>query len=115
MKTTGFPNGSVQELIQQIPVIEERLGYPFNDKDLLILAFVHRSFYNENRDLVAQHNERLEFLGDSVLGLIVSNYLYEKLPTFAEGQLSHLRSHLVEASSCVQYLHKLGIAEFVLL
>jgi len=115
MKTTGSSNSSVQELIQRIPVIEERLGYTFNDKDLLILAFVHRSFYNENRDLVPQHNERLEFLGDSVLGLIVSDYLYEKLPSYAEGQLSHLRSHLVEASSCVQYLYKLGISEFVLL
>ncbi|HSW86615.1 MAG TPA: ribonuclease III [Rhabdochlamydiaceae bacterium] len=115
MKTTGFLNNAVQELVQQIPVIEERLSYRFNDKSLLILAFVHRSFYNENRDLVTQHNERLEFLGDSVLGLIISDYLYEKLPSFAEGQLSHLRSHLVEASSCVQYLQKLGIAEFVLL
>jgi ribonuclease III len=105
----------VEGLVQQCSVIEKRLGYEFNDRQLLMLAFVHRSFYNENRDTIDQHNERLEFLGDSVLGLIVSDYLYEKLPSSAEGQLSHLRSHIVEAGSCVSYLQKLDIAEFVLL
>ena len=105
----------VEKLLAKTSFIEERIGYIFSDKNLLKLAFVHRSFFNEHRDIVDQHNERLEFLGDSVLGLIISNYLYTKLPTEAEGQLSHLRSQIVEARSCVHMLQKLDIAEFVLL
>lgn len=105
----------VEELLSQIPIIERKLNYTFHDKKLLMLSFVHRSFFNEHRDLVEQHNERLEFLGDSVLGLIVSDYLYAHLPFESEGYLSHLRSHIVEASSCAQFLNHLGIAHYVLL
>ena len=105
----------IQELIVQIPEIERKIKYTFKNKQLLVLAFVHRSFFNEHRDLVQQHNERLEFLGDSVLGLLISDYLYSQLPSEPEGYLSHLRSHIVEASSCAQLLGKLGIAHHVLL
>ena len=105
----------VEELLSQIPQIEERIKYVFQDKQLLVLAFVHRSFFNEHRDLVQQHNERLEFLGDSVLGLMISDYLYVQLPLEPEGFLSQLRSHIVEASSCAQMLGQLGIAHHVLL
>lgn len=104
-----------EKLFDQISVIEERLGYTFKKRDLLILSFVHRSFFNEHRDLVSGHNERLEFLGDSVLGLIISDYLYEYLPDHEEGQLSHLRSHLVEAGSCVNYFCKLALENYALL
>jgi ribonuclease-3 len=106
---------TIEALRDQISLIEQKLNYAFNDKQLLILAFVHRSFFNEHRDLVEQHNERLEFLGDSVLGLIISDYLYAHLPSESEGYLSHLRSHIVEASSCAQMLGQLSIAEYVLL
>lgn len=105
----------IEELIARIPIIEEKIKYSFKDKQLLVLSFVHRSFFNEHRDLVQQHNERLEFLGDSVLGLIISDYLYTQLPLEPEGYLSHLRSHIVEASSCAQLLIQLGIAQYVLL
>jgi ribonuclease-3 len=70
---------------------------------------------NENRGIVDQHNERLEFLGDTVLGLIVSEYLYQKLPYTPEGELSHLRSRLVDASACAGYVQELGIGDYVLL
>lgn len=106
---------TIKQLFQNISLIEERLGYTFKNKELLVLAFVHRSFFNENRDQVTEHNERLEFLGDSVLGLLISNYLYEQLPTEAEGQLSYLRSRIVDAGSCAQYIQKLNVGEFVLL
>lgn len=106
---------SVEDLLNQSHTIESRLGYQFNNKDFLVLAFIHRSFFNEHRDTMHQHNERLEFLGDSVLGLIISDYLYEYLPTHPEGELSHLRSHIVEAASCVSYVQKLGVAQFILL
>ena len=105
----------VELLKLNIPLIEERLGYTFKNKELLVLAFVHRSFFNENRELVAQHNERLEFLGDSVLGLLVSDHLYRNMPSHAEGQLSYLKSRIVEANSCGQFIQKLNVGEFVLL
>jgi ribonuclease-3 len=106
---------SIEELLDKSPVIEEKLKYSFLDRQLLVLPFVHRSFFNEHRDLVEQHNERLEFLGDSVLGLIISDYLYAHLPSEPEGYLSHLRSHIVEAGSCAQLLSQLDIAQYVLL
>jgi ribonuclease-3 len=104
----------LESLIQQAPEIESRLGYQFKDKSLLALAFVHRSFINENRD-VNEHNERLEFLGDSVLGILIAEFLYRKLPTTPEGDLSYLRSRLVEASSCMAFIQKLNLESYVLL
>lgn len=105
----------MRELIPQLSEVEDRLGYWFKNKKLLAMAFVHRSFYNEHRDLVEEHNERLEFLGDSVLGLLISDYLYHHLPMQAEGELSRLRAHLVEAGSCAKFLVQLGVGPFVLL
>lgn len=105
----------LEELKTRLKLIEEKLGYAFSDKNLLILAFIHRSFVNEHRELLGQHNERLEFLGDSVLGLVIAEYLYHRLPNDPEGSLSQLRSRLVDASSCAQYMQKLGLSEFILL
>ncbi len=106
---------SIEELLARTSIIEDKLNYSFLNKHLLVLAFVHRSFFNEHRDWIEQHNERLEFLGDSVLGLVISKYLYVNLPAEPEGYLSHLRSHIVEASSCAQLLGRLEIAQYVLL
>ena len=97
------------------PIIEERLGYVFQDKRLLMLAFIHRSFVNENRDLVAEHNERLEFLGDSILGCVVAEFLFRNNPTTPEGELSHLRSRLVQSTACASYVEKLDLGAFLLL
>lgn len=105
----------MEKLWEHVAGVEEKIDYHFKNKNLLILAFIHRSFYNENRETVTEHNERLEFLGDSVLGLMVSDYLYKHLPMEAEGELSNLRAHLVEASSCVHYLQKLDLESYVLL
>lgn len=105
----------MKDLNPHLSEIEDRLGYRFKNKKLISQAFIHRSYYNEHREDVCEHNERLEFLGDSVLGLMISDYLYQHLPTQAEGELSRLRAHLVEASSCAKFLLKLGLAPFVLL
>ncbi len=105
---------AVEQLIQNAPAIEAKLGYTFRDKALLALAFVHRSYVNENK-YIAAHNERLEFLGDSVLGMIISDFLYNYLPETPEGDLSYLRSRLVEASSCYSYVKKLDIIKYMLL
>lgn len=105
----------IEDLEQKYPEIEERLCYSFNDKKLLFTAFVHRSFFNEHRDEVKEHNERLEFLGDTVLGLIVSEFLYKQFPLRPEGELSHLRAQLVEGGACASYVQKLQLGEFMLL
>lgn len=104
----------MEYLQKHISTIEDKLGYSFRDHSLLTLAFIHRSFINENR-VVNQHNERLEFLGDAILGMLISDYLYRYLPSTAEGELSYLRSRLIEASSCVVYMQSLEIASYVLL
>jgi len=105
----------IESLLQHTHEIEERLGHSFSDKNLLVLAFIHRSFFNENRKVIDKHNERLEFLGDSVLGLIISSYLYQHLPSQSEGHLSHLRAHLVGAQSCACYMRELDLEKFLLL
>ncbi len=105
----------LQTLRANLSSIEEKIGYVFENKEFLILALTHRSFVNELKTKSIQHNERLEFLGDSVLGLITADYLYHRLPDYPEGQLSQLRSRLVDANSCAQYLKKLGLADAILL
>lgn len=105
---------TIEDLLKEIPAIETKLNYTFHDRSLLLLAFVHRSYINEHRE-VHQHNERLEFLGDSILGLLIAEYLYKKFPNHPEGELSYLRSRLVEASSCVSFLQKIDIAKHILL
>jgi len=105
----------IETLLYEAPLIEQKLGYTFKDRQLLLLAFIHRSFVNEHRNSVQAHNERLEFLGDSVLGLIVSDYLYQFLPNHPEGELSHLRSQIVESSSCSALLQQLQVSHYILL
>ncbi len=101
-------------LTSSISAIESKIGYRFKDRSLLTLAFIHRSCVNESR-LVTSHNERLEFLGDSILGMVTAEYVYLSCPNVPEGELSSLRSRLVEAASCVTYLKKLGVEDYILL
>lgn len=95
--------------------IEKKIGYFFKSEALFLLIFVHRSFYNEKKHLIKDHNERLEFLGDKVLGLIVSNLLYEMLPSSPEGVLSSLHSNLVNATYCSKYMLDLNLDPHLLL
>lgn len=104
----------MDKLLEQLPEIEKKLGYTFKDRSLLVLAFIHRSYTNENKK-ITEHNERIEFLGDSVLGLTMANYLYNTLPDVPEGQLSYLRSRLVDAVACLSYMEKLQVADCLLL
>lgn len=103
-----------EELKNKTADIENSLGYVFKNKDLLHLALVHSSFVNENRRLLSSHNERLEFLGDSILGASVAHYLYEKFPDLPEGELSFLRSSIVETASCAYFLQILQLQNYVL-
>lgn len=94
---------------------EERAGVIFKDKSLLKQAFTHRSYINENRGLALEHNERLEFLGDAVLELAITDYLYLRLKHSDEGELTSLRSALVNADTCSKVAQTLGANEFLLL
>src|SRR5476651_1839882 len=76
----------------------DQLGVEFNDIDLLVTAFTHRSYLNEHKKTVREHNERLEFLGDAVLELVVTEYLYANYAD-PEGILTNWRSSLVRTES----------------
>jgi len=94
---------------------EEQVGVSFNDVALLRQAFTHRSYLNEHRGESAGHNERLEFLGDAVLELISTHFLYEKFPTHSEGELTAFRAALVNAVTCAEIANNLGMNEYLLL
>lgn len=95
--------------------LEKILGFSFKDKNLLKTAFIHRSYLNEHPEEELPHNERLEFLGDSVLGFIVSEHLYQKYPKHPEGDLTNFRSSLVNARTLAQVSKKLSLGAFLLL
>lgn len=94
---------------------EKRAGVTFKDKSLLKQAFTHRSYINENRGSALEHNERLEFLGDAVLELVITDYLYGRLKGSSEGELTSLRSALVNADTCSLVAQTLGANDFLLL
>ena len=94
---------------------EKSIDVNFSDKALLKQAFTHRSYLNENRKTNLEHNERLEFLGDAVLELIVTDHLYEKYPTYNEGEMTSLRSALVNANTMAEAANKIKMNNFMLL
>ena len=94
---------------------EKQIGVTFKDKNLLKQAFTHRSYLNENRDLKIEHNERLEFLGDAVLELSVTAYLYKEFPSKPEGDLTALRSALVNAVTLSNVGATIKLNDFLLL
>jgi ribonuclease-3 len=94
---------------------EKAIGLVFKDKALLRQAFTHRSYLNENRGLNMEHNERLEFLGDAVLELLVTDYLYHKYPNKPEGELTSYRSSLVNSTTLSDVATKLKINDYLLL
>ena len=102
-------------MTQDLSVFENRISVTFLNKSLLKQAFVHRSYLNENKDFPLGHNERLEFLGDAVLELVITDHLYGKYPEKAEGELTALRSALVNANTLHAVGMELDINEFLLL
>jgi ribonuclease-3 len=94
---------------------EQSLGIAFNDKTLIQRAFTHRSFINENPKSGLEHNERLEFLGDAVIELIVTDYLFRSYPTHNEGELTAFRSALVNAVIMGEVATELNMNDFLLL
>ena len=94
--------------------LELVLNYQFKDKNLLYLALSHRSFANENESC-ASHNERLEFIGDSILGFIITEHLYINFPNFSEGELSSLRARLICKETLAEIARNLDLGRFILL
>jgi len=94
--------------------LEERVGVTFKDKDVLTQAFVHRSYLNEHPSFAHGHNERLEFLGDAVLELVVTEYLYNKYPN-PEGELTNWRAALVNANALAVIAREIEIEEYLYL
>ena len=91
---------------------ETRIGYSFKNGNLLEQAFTHRSYLNENRAPGREHNERLEFLGDAVLELVTTEYLYRNYPN-PEGELTNWRASLVNAKMLAEIASSLEIEEFL--
>lgn len=94
--------------------LQKKLGVNFKNIDLLEQALVHRSYINENPDFHLDHNERLEFLGDAVLELVVTDYLYHNYPN-PEGELTTWRAALVNARILSDIANRLGVNDYLLL
>jgi len=94
---------------------EKRIGHVFRNQKLLETAFTHRSYINENRAPGREHNERLEFLGDAVLELVVTEFLFAKYPDKPEGDLTAYRAALVNTVSIADAATKLAMNDFLLL
>ncbi len=101
--------------MKDFSALEKKLKVNFKNKDLLLQAFVHRSYLNENPDFKIFHNERLEFLGDAILEHVITEHLYNKYPQKPEGELTSLRAALVNAKMLSKIAKDLGLNDFLLL
>lgn len=95
--------------------LENELNYTFKDKNFLKTALTHSSYANENKLGIINSNERLEFLGDAILNLMVSQYLYKKYPNYPEGELTKIRAKVVCESSLAYIARKIQVGEYLLL
>lgn len=98
-----------------LSALEATLGFVFNDKSLLQRALTHRSYLNENPDLPWLDNERLEFLGDSILGFLTAEHLYHRFPEMTEGELTSLRAALVRGQTLAEFAQQLNLGPFLLI
>ncbi len=99
--------------IPSLSILQRSLGYKFKNTELLTKALTHRSFVHEQPQKDIVDNERLEFFGDSVLGLVVSDYLLKKFPNFSEGKLTKLRAGLVNDSNLAKKAMNLRVGNFI--
>jgi ribonuclease-3 len=98
---------------QDIEQIELTLGHRFKNPALLENALTRRSFWHENRDICTGNNERMEFLGDAVLGMVVADILYRRFPDYEEGELQKVRASLVNRAALAQLMRQLNLAEYI--
>lgn len=101
--------------MSDLSAFEERIGYTFANRDLLTRALTHKSFSHEAKNGGVQHNETFEFLGDSVLGFVVGDLLFNHFPTLDEGALSKMKAFLVSASSLGAKARMYGMGDVIFL
>lgn len=101
--------------LNEIKAVEENLGVTFNNKGLLTEALTHRSYLNEAKDKKLNSNERLEFLGDSVLAFWVSGQIFRQFPDLPEGKLTFIRTYLVRTETLTGLSQKLNLGHFLLM
>jgi len=101
--------------LPQFENFAKQIGVKFDDIGLLKTAFTHRSYLNENKGAGLEHNERLEFLGDAVLELVVTFFLFKKYPNKNEGDMTSYRAALVNTVSLVRIAESLGVNDYLLL
>ena len=92
----------------KLPRLEQKLGYKFQNKDLLILAITHRS-------AGSRHNERLEFLGDSIVSLVIAEVLYHRFPNVSEGDMSRMRATLVREKTLAELAREFVLGDYLIL
>jgi ribonuclease-3 len=101
--------------MKDLTELQKELGIAFNSPELLRSAFTHRSYINETNDTSLEHNERLEYLGDAVLELVITRYLYDRFPDLPEGQLTAYRAALVRTETLSNLAMELGFNDYLLL
>lgn len=102
-------------LLVEFEALEQKLGIDLPDRDLTRQALVHSSFLNENPGAAPASNERLEFLGDAVIGALVADYLYRRFPDLPEGQLTSLRAAVVRGESLAEWAKQIDLGDLLLL
>jgi len=100
--------------VSNLSALQQRLGHVFRDESLLRLALTHPSVAHE-ATVSTPHNQRLEFLGDSVLGLVLTRELFQKFPTFGEGPLTKARAQMVNRRTLASQARRLGLGESLIL
>ncbi|MCA9366398.1 ribonuclease III [Candidatus Kaiserbacteria bacterium] len=104
-----------RNITEDLEKLQALIGVAFTDTGILLSAITHRSYLNEHREAKQDHNERLEFLGDAVLELAVTDYLFKKYPEKPEGELTAVRAALVNTISLSEASSKLGINDYLLM
>src|SRR5487761_2081539 len=99
-------------LMPDFSILATQLSLSFHNFDLLVEALTHRSYLNEHREYTGRHNERLEFLGDAVLELAATDFLFKKFPAKPEGELTAYRAALVNTVSLAESAQLLGINDY---
>ena len=107
--------GEITNTMNKYISFEKKLHISFSDKNLLQQAFIHRSYINEHKGTQLKHNERLEFLGDAVLELVVTDFLFTKYTSVPEGRLTAYRSALVRTESISAAARKMGMNDLLML
>src|SRR6476660_2181828 len=113
MRKNGKDKLKQQSIEKQFKEFQDSIDIHFLDEKMLKQAFTHSSFVNEHRRRPYEDNERLEFLGDAVLELTVSKFLFKKYPTMSEGELTKLRAAIVCEPSLVAFANELNFGKYI--